>query len=238
MDLNNQLLQMQNEWNKVVVEPFFEKNNNYNLSRPYYMGLSSEYINSNKRIMIIGQETQGFGLYEDDWSMLSIHEWSIGYLRRQLWGIDKEKYSYNRSAFWKLFRSFEKYGYTPCWNNIDKIQRTINNKTVSLTYELEEHFCKQYGQDNKSLIQREIEICKPNVLLFITGPYYDFSMETSFGLEKGTLQKYRPTKDNLFSDVTDVFNLGIKVIWTYHPTFLNRNHKIDNCINDIVNAIK
>lgn len=75
-------------------------------------------------------------------------------------------------------------------------------------------------------------------LSIVTGPYYDFSMETSFGLEKGILQKYRPTKDSLFSDVTDILNLGVKVIWTYHPTFLNRKHKIDYCINYIVNAIK
>ena len=62
-------------------------------------------------------------------------------------------------------------------------------------------------------------------------------METSFGLEKGVLKNYRPAKTKLFSDVTEVFDLGVKVIWTYHPTFLNRNHIINDCINDIINQI-
>ena len=167
MDLNKQLQQVQIEWNDKIVEPFFIKGNDYNLSRPFYMGLPHEYINSSRRIMIIGQETKDFGLYDDDWSMMSIREWCIGYLRRQLWEIDKGKYGYNRSAFWKLFRAFEKHGFTPCWNNIDKIQRTIDNRTVSLTNELEAHFCKQYGSDNKSLIQREIEICKHFIITMI-----------------------------------------------------------------------
>ena len=104
------------------------------------MGVSNEYIRSSNRIMIIGQETKNFGLYTDDWPMNDIREWGIDYLQKQLYGIEstKNKCNYNRSAFWKLFRLLEQKGFAPCWNNIDKIQQTIDEKTVPFSFSTNE----------------------------------------------------------------------------------------------------
>ena len=237
--MNEALLNAQTEWNSFVVEPYFEKHKNTLLSRPYYMGVSNEYISSKKRIMIIGQETKDFGLYTDDWPMNNIRQWGIDYLRKQLYKIDpvKNKCKYNRSAFWKLFRIFQENGYAPCWNNIDKIQQTINGKTVPLTFEQEAHFGMQYGASRQSLIQKEIDICKPNYILFITGPNYTHSMATSFGIDEKELLLCRPYMTIPFRDVTALFHLGIKTIWTYHPTFLNRKHILNDVSNQIIELL-
>ncbi len=237
--MNDKLLKAQIEWNTYVVEPYFVKYKNATLSRPYYMGVSKEYIESPQRIMIIGQETKDFGFYNDDWPMNDIREWSIDYLRKQLYGIEstKNKCKYNHSAFWKLFRLFEQKGFAPCWNNIDKIQQTIDGKTISLTFELESHFCQQYGNSKKSLIQNEIDVCKPKSILFITGPNYTHSMATSFGIDETLLWKYRPNIINPISDITDILNNGTKCIWTYHPTFLNRKHILEDIAKSILELL-
>lgn len=237
--MNEALLKAQTEWNYFVVEPYFEANKNTVLSRPYYMGVSNEYIRSSNRIMIIGQETKDFGLYTDDWPMNDIREWGIDYLQKQLYGIEstKNKCKYNRSAFWKLFRLFEQKGFAPCWNNIDKIQQTIDEKTVPLTLELESHFCQQYGNLKKSLIQNEIDVCKPKSILFITGPNYTHSMATSFGIDETLFWEYRPNIINPISDITDILNNGTKSIWTYHPTFLNRKHILEDVVKSIIEIL-
>ena len=234
--MNQELYNAQLIWNEYVVEPFFNNNTSTPLSRPYYMGVSKEYIKSNQRRMIVGQETKNCGLYTDDWPMEAIREWGIEYLRKQLYGVEpvKNKCSYNHSAFWKLFRAIEQSGFAPCWNNIDKIQQTINGKTVPLTTTFESHFCQQYGEYKKSLIQNEIDICKPNKILFITGPNYTHSMATSFGINESLLSEKRPDLSTPISDITETLNLGVQCIWTYHPTFLNRKHILNDVVKNII----
>jgi len=237
--MNLDLFKEQLYWNEMVVNPYFANYASPTLSRPYYMGVSEEYIRSKQRIMIIGQEAKGFGSYTDNWSMDDIRAWVIDYLRKQLYGMETagNKCKYNSSAFWKLFRAFEQNGFTPCWNNIDKIHQTINRKTIPLTLELESHFCQQYGESKKSLIQREIDICNPHAILFITGPNYTHSMATSFGIKESLFLECCPTITNPISDITDILNIGVNCIWTYHPTFLNRKHILDIVVKDIIKLI-
>lgn len=238
--MNGKLNSAQEIWNKIVLEPYFKDCDNTTLSRPFYMGVSDEYIKSENRIMIIGQEAKGFGLYTDTaWPMDKARNWSIDYLNRQVYRNKSSEYNYtyNNSGFWRLFRFFKDSGISPCWNNIDKLHQTIGNKTVPLTLKMESYFCKQYGDSNKSLIQNEIEICKPNYILFITGPHYTNSMATSFGLDENELIEVRPNIENPITDVTEIFGLGIKVFWTYHPTFLNRKQKLDDVTNKILKLL-
>ncbi|MBQ7318939.1 MAG: hypothetical protein IJW97_01995 [Clostridia bacterium] len=224
MDINSELLALQREWERQVVEPIMECNDPAHLSRPYCMGLSEEYLTSDRRIMIVGQETKGWGTYTDDWPAPMIQSWSIGYLRRQLWGIGADEY--NRSPFWRLFRLLDRAGLVPCWNNIDKLQRPIDGKTVRLTREQETQLCCRYGEEQQSLIEREIALCRPDVILFATGPQYCYPMACSFGVEEGELWRYRPTKERLLVDVTAVLGLHVPAFWTYHPAYLSRKGQL------------
>lgn len=235
MHMNNMLAEAQQQWNNQLLFPYVEQHQDHILSRPFYFGVADAYVESPKRIMIVGQETRDYGSYYDDWPMSDIRQWGVDYLRRQLWGIRCEDFKYNRSGFWKLFRCFAKAGYIPCWNNVDKIhQQKGNASTIRLTDEQKRAFCCTYGTDRKSLLRREIEIAEPHVVLFITGPNYHVSMTESFGLPDGALDAYRPTREHFCMEITEQANLGVPTFWAYHPSYLNRIHRIDDCVRLVI----
>lgn len=235
MNLNKELLEIQEQWNQCVLFPYIESHNDHILSRPFYFGVSDEYMGSPKKIMIVGQETRDYGSYHDDWPMPDIQKWGIDYLRRQLWSVRSEDFKYNRSGFWKLFRCFEKCGYVPCWNNIDKIhQQKGMASTIRLTDDHKRVFCRQYGNDNKSLLRREIEIVKPDAVVFITGPKYHVSMTESLGLPEGSLDEEKPTREYFCREITKKAGLGMPTFWAYHPSYLNRIHKIPDCVRFVL----
>lgn len=210
------------------------------LSCPYYMGLTEEYIKNmvddkKLRIMIIGQEARHYGSWADDREKPNFMAersqlWAIEYLQRQL-DINYQPQVFKDldrkySGFWKVFRDLKnkyKESVLLCWNNIDKVyyapQREDKSKEAykgTLTYEAESYLSRPYGDDNKSLLQREIEIAKPNVLLFVTGPSYYLSMATAFGIDPANL-KSKLTKELEIVDVTSELKSDIPAFWTYHP---------------------
>lgn len=206
------------------------------LSRPYVCGVSKHYENAEKRIMIIGQETLGFPLYSDGWKTQDIQQWGIKYLEKQLW--NEGDCEYNRSAFWNMFRYVEqKLGFCPCWNNVDKAHRIIDGKTVPLTYEIEKRLNSTLLADGRTILLNEISIAKPDAILFITGPYYDESMAAALQVEVKTLSERRPNVQALCVDITDIAGIGILVLWTYHPTFLNRNENKRQFFTSVKNEI-
>ncbi|MBR4864757.1 MAG: hypothetical protein IKU07_09290 [Oscillospiraceae bacterium] len=239
MSLNQSLIMAQEEWNEAVLFPHVTEHENHMLSRPFYFGVSPEYVESPKRIMIIGQEARAYGSYHDDWPMPDIQQWGIDYLRRQLWNIRPTEFKYNRSAFWRFFRTFAKSGYVPCWNNIDKVHlQKGNESTIRLSYDLKKVFCRTYGEDGKSLLQREIAIARPDAVIFITGPKYHVSMTESLGMSEGGLNHTRPNSEAFCKNITKEVSLGIPVFWSYHPTYLNRCHKLADCVQTIIEEIE
>ncbi len=237
LEFNEALKKLQNEWNEKILIPY-AKDHPETISKPFYYGVSKEYCRANKRIMIVGQETNKFEVYTDNWPLDDIQPWCIDYLQFQLWKIEaigRDKVDYNSSPFWRMFREFDSRGITPSWNNVDKIQQynAKDEKNFPLSIEQEKYFSCRYGNDNKSLLQREIELDEPDILLFITGPNYSFTMATALGLEEKVLKSYRPTKQNFCVEITDLLNIKPKVFWTYHPAYLNRNYIIVTCVNYI-----
>jgi len=235
MNMNKSLAVVQEQWNQKILFPYVEQHQEHMLSRPFYFGVSDEYTVSPKRIMIIGQEARAYGSYYDEWPMADIQKWGIDYLRRQLWGVRSKDFKYNRSGFWKLFRCFARSGYIPCWNNIDKLhQQKGEGSTIRLTDELRRVFCCTYGEDNKSLLRREIEIAKPDVVLFITGPKYNISMTESLGLPEGYLDDEKPNSEVFCREITEKAGLEIPTFWAYHPSYLNRIHKLADCVQFVL----
>ncbi len=232
--INMKLLTVFKDWEKKSCFMDVAKENN--LSRPYVCSVSERYSISKKRIMIIGQETYDFPLFNVDWSEESIQKWGVDYLEKQLWNIGNQRY--NRSAFWKLFRYIEsEIGYCPCWNNVDKAHRIIDGKTVPLSLELEKYFNAIPLSNGCTILLKEIEIAKPNAVLFITGPYYYQSMASAMNIDENTLNILRPKIDCLCSDISDISRIGLPVLWTYHPTFLNRNERNKQLFSKSMEAI-
>ncbi len=115
-------------------------------------------------------------------------------------------------------------GWITCWNNVDSIMRIVNDKTKPLKLEMEKVFLKPFGAAYITLLNYQINIVKPRVVLFLTGPNYARTMEMALGLDKDCLNSYLPIK-GMVADITDVCHTlksdGVCVLWAYHPNYIN-----------------
>ena len=223
--MNEELYKFQKEWFDTIFEPYIKENPNANITYPFFTGVPEQYVNSNKRIMIIGQETRGWGIYKPDWTLKDSRQWTVDYLCYQLRydtdAVYKERFGRrNSSPFWSFFKLFSNHGIVPCWNNVDKAQRNIDGKTKSLTEEIEIALNQKLPHSNNTLLQKEIEVLKPNAIVFITVPSYVVTMEKALGLRENTLAEYKPTIDNGCVDITNIVHTEIPTFWTYHPRFI------------------
>lgn len=230
-DMNNRLFDVFMEWESTC--DFFELAKTHNLSRPFVCSVTDKYVCAEKRIMIVGQEPFDWPLYDSAWPEDEIQEWGIRYLEKQIWDIGSEES--NPSPFWKLFQFVEQsLGYCPCWNNVDKAHRIVNGHTSSLCYKIEKKMNGVLLHNGKTILKEEISIVEPDAVLFATGPNYTRSMALSLMISEEELNPYRPSRDRLCSDISEVARLGKPVIWTYHPGYLRRNKDKERLTNDFL----
>ena len=235
MDVNQELLKVQKEWIDYCITKNVPKDNP-NISDPFCYSVTNEYINSTRKIMIVGQECVGENKYQDECSFEQCQKWSREYLESQLDYGNMHKY--NKSPFWNMFRNFKKNGVEPAWNNMDKFHLVIDEKSRPLNIEIKNIVDAPYGKDEKSLIKREIEMTKPNVVIFVIGPYYFNSLAISLEIHDKEIWKRRPTRKNPCVEITDYASLGCLAFWSYHPAYLNRIKELNTVVDMIIGRIK
>lgn len=195
---------------------------------PLLINLKDEikWEQSDIRLMFFGQETNGWGgnfngdleyvidIYKDFFN--SDYCWSYG---GQFWnGI---------SRFIVLLK--EKYpskSISIVWNNLVKIGIS-NDKGFppDYIYEIE--------RESFSVIQGEIDILHPNMILFLSGPNYDKVVRDNFGNLNYSIINGFSTRQLARLDLKNVEN----VFRTYHPNFLWRNN-IDHYFESIIKDLK
>lgn len=239
--INQELLEKQILWSKEVAAKVLEKSNDQLLSQIFSFGVSEEYFKSDKdnRIMLVGQEAHCFGKYDKaelpDGILSSNQEWAIGYMGFQLqqdgWKKDIGKYAKNHSPFWEFFRGLKKRGYVPAWNNIDKLHG-YNRETGDWERLARDDRCALNNGDidGKTLFWHEVNIARPQKIVFLTGPNYQASMQAALGKD---LSGYAPSTKSLCNRIAACDDLEIEVYWTYHPAYLQRIHKLDEVIAGI-----
>lgn len=231
------------------------------LSHPFYMGLSDEYLNckNGKRIMVIGREAMGYGKICDGTAEYDYikscqptngkgktnepsnsQQWAIAYLEKQLYKNNIEvpdcfdDIKSNSSSFWNFFRLLKENGYTPCWNNVDKVyfETTLSYKAEGI---LSAPYEKNGGE--KSLLQREIKLCEPDIVLFVTGEAYGKSIFTALQIEASDTDFPVPEKnDKCLVRLPDIE--GVPCFWMDHPRGLtakgfNKHEVLDLIINKL-----
>ena len=104
----------------------------------------------------------------------------------------------------------------------------------------------EYKGKKISLVKREIEIARPDVVIFATGPSYALSMAIALDYEYPKkpinsiknihLRQADPVKE---LDSIKLDDKIIKVLWTYHPGYLTQTkYRGNNLFNEAIGRIK
>lgn len=196
-----------------------EKFPNDDLAGPLLISPNPLYENQPIRLMIIGQQTNGWDYYVDDLDcqMKVYKDFNLG--------ID-----YYSSPFWNITRKLENIlgnkEYSCVWTNINKFD--LNNDKPYGNYEIE-------ISAFDSLLIDEIDILKPDVCIFFTGPYFDYRIKSIFtniifddinGWDKRLLSKLKHPK---------LPSLSFR---THHPKSLRIRHFENPFIEYIEKQIK
>jgi len=185
-----------------------------------------EYNNADIKIMVYGKET-------NDWMKQFQNE-----IEPTLAGYDEfvnggECWGYGRhfwngvSRFFELLQ--EKYPdkkISLIWNNIVKVGK-FGEKGFP------PHYIYEVEREHFSIINEELKIVKPTIVLFLTGPDYDEVIEANFG----KLQYSKLNSDFSEREIAKMLLPGIPFTFrTYHPQYLWFND-INNYFNSIIDKI-
>jgi hypothetical protein len=145
---------------KKIVETFPEDD----LAGPLLMSPNSDYFNSTNKLLIIGQETNGWSYHIDD--------------------LEKQMQQYED------FNVGIEYYSSPFWNITRKVEDALGNKPHSCAWTNLNKFDLDAGRPNgqyetaiselDDILLSELKILKPDFCLFYTGPSFDNRLKTIF----------------------------------------------------------
>lgn len=197
-------------------------------SAPLLLSPPAEWFASDLRLLLVGQETLGWGTAEG-----SRGEVAISRLPEFLAapdGVDRlmrnyEKFAFgknyhgNRSPFWRAFRLLQSgTGTVPVWTNIFGFDVDASSVMGSCSAEEVRAILKaQHG-----LLRREIEQLAPDVVLFLCGPNYDLALRGEFPEVQFTAVAGRTERQ--FARVR-ASGLPARSYRLYHPNYLNRSRE-------------
>lgn len=187
------------------------------ISSPLLIKIREEkYKKSDKKVMIVGQETFG---WQKEFGSKPIEDLMAeydSYLNNNIRGRDKR-------AFWKAFHDFEKKLKTHYkgeqlyffWDNIVKVGRA-NSKGMTKGI-------RDFEREYFSVFSQEVEILKPDIVIFLTGPdrdndiKYNFNNITFDKLGYPSIVKDKRNYKTPSKIVSD--KLPKKTIRLYHPNY-------------------
>lgn len=185
-----------------------------NIMGPLLMSATEKYQTSDVKLLIVGQETKGWGYHSENikQGMADYEKFNLG-----------ERYY--ASPFWNVTRKVERaLGNTPhscAWSNVNKFDFEGRRPTGDIMTEISK-------VDN--LLIKEIQILKPDVIVFFTGPNFDFRLKEIF-----EYAEFKSVDDFSIAQcaVLKHPHLPSSTIRTYHPNYLRRRKLEDKFISVI-----
>lgn len=140
-------------------------------AQPLLLKVSDEYIQADIKVMLVGQETNGWGICFNE-KQESVNDLMQKY-QTYFYETRKERKQDRKRAFWnkrnfkyfeeKLKQYFSNQKVELIWNNISKIGNYGNGKGIP-------HQClKSIEREHFNLIKDETLILKPDIIIFTTG---------------------------------------------------------------------
>jgi len=243
-NLNNKLRQLYinklSTGNPCLLQVLREQRRNSNKStQPAYPLLIKinevNYGNADLKIMVFGQETNSWETKVSEIEM-PIYE-SINLVDKTVDAFMNTYYDFfNRtdlkSPFWNAFKNIRKLtrdmNCEIVWNNVYK----IGNRGRNLNRPHEK--VRQIENDYFDVIQEEISILKPNVILFLTGPNYEARVNKKFGIRG--YQSISNHETNKLAKI--LISTEILAYRTYHPNYMQLHKLLKEYLKHIITDIK
>lgn len=170
--------------------------------------------NINTDVMIFGQETNTW--YNDIKDIDKLIEIYSKFLNDNL---------RSNTPFWQCFRKWlgdENSVFV--WNNLSKMDYNSNGNRSILNCPEQKEILKKSAE----LIKQEIEIIQPKIIIFLSGPRYDFIIQNYLGAKKKDILEI--AKENQLCEFELEGFENIKSFRAYHPGYLNRRGDLKNKI--------
>jgi len=204
---------------------------NAHYSAPILISASEAYANADLRLMVVGQQTNTWW-GADGWDASLRESAPIDALLRRYAEFELGK-AYP-GPFWSaahtLQRQLGSEG-TRCgliWSNLNRVDRALSKKDPNARATAIEEALGRIP-----LLEGEIRILQPHVLIFFIGPAYDARLRATFpGVEVA-----KPTKREPLQRATHA-NLAQFTFSTYHPNFLQRAKLLRRVLGDIVRTVR
>ncbi len=177
------------------------------LHGPFLISPNNSYQDSQKRLMVVGQETNEWFSHLNDieLQMSGYSSFNVGF-------------QYGRTPFWNVIRKLEttlQINALSCaWANINKFD--VNSKRPTGHHE-------KIISSLDHILVSEIEILKPDICVFFTGPAFDYRLESIFHDLK--IVEIAEFESRLLCKLKHP-NLPEHSYRTYHPRYLRmRRHE-------------
>lgn len=166
---------------------------------PFLMSPKKEYLDAKRKLLIVGQETNGWGKSTNIGTQMDAYEnFELGR-------------NYN-SPFWSITRKIENtIGIEKCscaWTNINKYDENQGKPKGKFLSEI---------QHVNSMLTSEMEILKPDVCIFFVGPSYHHKIKEMFNGVK--FESVEGWTRNALSKLVHT-SLPSETYVTYHPKYL------------------
>lgn len=202
------------------------------------MDVPQGWASAGQRVLIVGQETLGWDFQPGDY-----YDWPYAPITRleeflaQPASVEAMMHGYRafefaryqpgnfNSPFWRAHRRVrqatgeEETGFDTQVLYTNLFKTAVDEKSIVKNGTWEE--ADSVWRISAGLLTREIEILKPDTVIFFTGPDYDRYLELEFaGLEWEAVGEHQQRR---FSKLTHAA-LPAKTWRTYHPGYLSRGH--------------
>lgn len=181
---------------------------------------NAKYSSADIRVMIFGQETKGW--INEGGLLKTADEASSRYY--QFFCLEEFYQGYGRSSFWRAFRFFSKEIQSAnsdkniyfSWNNINKIGKFKGTGIDSEVEKLEREFF--------SVIKSEVDLFKPDIVIFLTGPSRDSNIKYHFE-DAEFISIDSTVKTRAMAKVKSQY-LPENTIRLYHPSYFGGFNKL------------
>lgn len=234
-------------WDRLLnTIPSLSKEEFEKLSNPFLIKALPAYRKAKKKVLFVGQETNG-------WDSFEIALDRFNYKDRQ---ISRDEIIEYLQWMYEDLRFHRKWDHTPFWKGVRRLYKAIcpgeeddaflNTQLVRFDLDRKRlpHHIEELLQLEYNVLPSEIAVLSPTVIVFVTGPYYDERLRQTFRNvgRLGDHMKFEPIngmKENALVRIVHP-DVPYHTYRTYHPNYSLQRYQqsvfvpIENTLADLI----